>query len=119
MTNGITNDEANAIGNFIDAVSKLNIPCVSGRSEQLILIKLKIAMDWIDIKEQEPNKTMANCEVKTNKGRELIVDYDEEFGLFLEFPDDENRQENWLGWKDNGEQPELVTHWKLGTQYGA
>jgi hypothetical protein len=44
MTNGITNDEATAIGNFIDAVSKLNIACVSGRSEQLILKENKKGM---------------------------------------------------------------------------
>ena len=35
MYNGITNDEGERIAKFIDEVSKLNIPCVSGRSEQV------------------------------------------------------------------------------------
>lgn len=69
-------------------------------------------MEWINIKHQEPIKSMVNCEIKTNQGRELIVDYDEEFGLFMKYPYYGN--EAFFGWKNNGDNPELVTHWKEG-----
>lgn len=61
---------------------------------------------WNDINKIEPNKEYCRCEVITDRGRTVQVDYYDEFGIFTD--DDDNE----LGWKDNGEKPELVIKWR-------
>ena len=65
-------------------------------------------MCYINILETEPCKVYMKCQIKTDLNRELIAEYYEEYGIF--FLNDEDKWE--IGWKDNGENNELVTHWK-------
>jgi len=63
-------------------------------------------MEYLDISKIEPTKDYCRCEVLTNLGRTIEVDYWDEYGIFL---DDSG---NEIGWKDNGENPELVVKWR-------
>lgn len=60
---------------------------------------------WIDITLTQPNDSQI-CKIKTSSGRELEGVYYDEWGTFFL-----NNEDIELGWKDNGEQPELVTYW--------
>lgn len=59
---------------------------------------------WIDIKKNEPTFEYAELIVKTDSGKEFDAIYMEEYDIF--FVNHEDYFE--LGWKDNGENPELV-----------
>ena len=62
-------------------------------------------MEFIDINKTEPTKDYYRCEIITDCGRTIEVEYYEYWGIFM---DDENE----YGWKDNGENPELVVKWR-------
>lgn len=61
-------------------------------------------MKFIDINKIEPTKEYCRCEVITNLGRIIEVDYYEEWGIFMDDDDGE------YGWK--GEHTELVIKWR-------
>ncbi len=66
-------------------------------------------MSWINIMALSPADA-ADCKVKTSLGRELDAVYYDCWGTFQIDTDDYPSGD--MGWKDNGENPELVTHWK-------
>lgn len=67
-------------------------------------------MEWIDIKRDEPYHD-GFYDLKTSKGRELIGEYLYEFGIFM-IEREEDGKEYEMGWKNNGENPEVVTHYR-------
>jgi hypothetical protein len=65
-------------------------------------------MSYHNIQEIQPDKEYVVCSVKTNWNRTIQAIYHGDLGIF--YTDDDEDKE--IGWKDNGEQPELITHWK-------
>ena len=64
------------------------------------------ALEYIDILKKQPTQDYCKCEIVTNRGRILEVEYYDEYGTFC---DDDNE----YGWVDNGDNPELVIKWRI------
>lgn len=69
----------------------------------IMVLNNKDKIMFIDINEIEPTED-CRCKIVTDLGRTIEVDYYEEFGIFM----DDDRE---YGWKNNGENPELVIKW--------